>query len=162
MKVWNVSRGDQEPISGWQNQFQWQLCNSNYATVFPPFSLMLWVSGNVLFFLTQSLYGPGRYLGACGEGFNWSGSVKFGNHDLSSIIRQIRRFTQLPIKCGLYIHSLLHPHLWCCDTVRNISLLSPVPGTALLKPLKFLSWQGWEEQLLLIMRGPFQPYLCWC
>ena len=39
------------------------------------------------------------------------GAVKVRNHDLSSIIGQIRQFTQLPIKCRLSIHSLLHPHL---------------------------------------------------
>lgn len=83
------------------------------------------------------------------------GAVKFRNHDLSSIIGWIRQFTQLPIKCGLYIHSLLHPHLWYCDTIRNILLLSPVLGTVLLKPLKFLKRQGKRSSFCYSWEVPF-------
>lgn len=80
-------QGDQEPISGWQNQFQLQLCSSNYATVSPPFSLMLWVSGKRAVLFSDRVYmAQGDIWVHVGKDLIEVGAVKFRNHDLSSII----------------------------------------------------------------------------
>lgn len=99
--------------------------------------LMLRVSVNVLFLVTQILHGSERYLGMYGGGWSWSGCSErkhwVRNSNLPSIMWQISHVSQLPTVWVVHPQFTLSPSvvLWCNKKYIFLAL-SPVTGTQLL------------------------------